>query len=86
MYKALLRSIPGKPVAHNHGLPSINYGLLGGIVACYLELLGLPGSFFYRCKRCVETFWNTSAGTPKFSLDYHSNCTIWGPYVEGRGG
>ena len=36
-------SLPGKPVAYNYGLLSINYGLLYGIVACYFKLLGVPG-------------------------------------------
>ena len=35
--------VPGKPVACNNGLLSINYGLLLGIVACYFGLLGVPG-------------------------------------------
>ena len=34
--------VPGKPVAYNNGLLSINYGLLWSIVACCFELLGVP--------------------------------------------
>ena len=37
--------LPGKPVACNYGLLSVNSGLLGGIVACDLKLLGFPGAF-----------------------------------------
>ena len=42
-----LLSIPGKPVACNHGLLSVNYGLLWGIVASYFGLLGVPGIVAY---------------------------------------
>ena len=35
-------NVPGKPVAYNNGLLSINYGLLWGIVACNFRLLGVP--------------------------------------------
>ena len=38
-------SIPGKPVAQNCGLLSVNNGLLWGIVAYYFRLLGVPGRF-----------------------------------------
>ena len=43
--------IPGKPVAYNYGLFSVNYGLLWGIVAYYFGLLGVPGT----CKVDSET-------------------------------
>ena len=33
---------PGKPVACNYGLLSVNYGLLWSIVAYFLGLLGVP--------------------------------------------
>ena len=36
--------LPGKPVACNYGLLSVDYGLLWGIVACYFGLLSVPGS------------------------------------------
>ena len=36
-------NLPGKPVAYNYGLLSINYGLLWGIVASFFGLLGVPG-------------------------------------------
>ena len=35
--------LPGKPVAYNNGLLSINHGLLWSIVACFFGLLGVPG-------------------------------------------
>ena len=35
--------VPGKPVACNYGLLSMNYGLPSGIVAYYFGLLGFPG-------------------------------------------
>ena len=55
-----LERVPGKPVAHSYGLPSMNYGLLSmnyglfsmnyglpwSIVACDFRLLGFPGRFF----------------------------------------
>ena len=44
--------LPGKPVAYNYGLLSVNYGLLWSIVTCYLGLLGVPGS---------SPYWNASA-------------------------
>ena len=37
-------SLPGKPVAYNNELLSVNYGLLYGIVACFFGLLGVPGT------------------------------------------
>ena len=37
------KHVPGKPVAYNDGLLSMNYGLFWGIVACYFGLLGFPG-------------------------------------------
>ena len=37
--------VPGKPVAYNSGLLSMDYGLLWGIVASYFGLLGLPGAY-----------------------------------------
>ena len=42
--EAVFKWQPGKPVACNNGLLSINYGLLYGIVACYFRLLGVPGT------------------------------------------
>ena len=37
----LLSSLmPGKPAAHNHGLLSLNCGILQGIAACHFVLLG----------------------------------------------
>ena len=41
---ALLINIPGKPVAYNYGLLSVDYGLLWGIVAYHFELLSFPGT------------------------------------------
>ena len=35
--------VPGKPVAHNYKLRSMDYGLLWGIVAHDFGLLGFPG-------------------------------------------
>ena len=42
------KQVPRKPVAHNHGLLSMNYGLLEGIgiVAYCFGLLGFQGSRF----------------------------------------
>ena len=37
-------TLAGKPVAYNFGLLSVNCGLLWGIVAYYLGLLGAPGA------------------------------------------
>ena len=34
-----MRKLPGKPVAYNYELLSVNYGLLWGIVACFLGYL-----------------------------------------------
>ena len=42
-----LVDIPGKPVAYNDRLFSINKGLLYGIVACCFGLLGVPGRILY---------------------------------------
>ena len=36
-------SLRGKPIAFNYGLLWLLYGLLGGIVACWFWLLGVPG-------------------------------------------
>ena len=36
------KALPGKPVAYNYGLLSVNYGLLRGIVAHYF---GVPGTW-----------------------------------------
>ena len=37
--------VPGKPVAYNYGLVSVNYWLLYGIVAYFFRLLGVPGCY-----------------------------------------
>ena len=37
--------VPGKPVAYNDGLLSVNCGLLWDIVAYFFGLLGVPGSY-----------------------------------------
>ena len=39
-----IETLPGKPVAYNSGLLSVNSGLLWSIVAYYFGLLGVPGS------------------------------------------
>ena len=41
--KSLNHHLPGKPVAHNYELLSINNGLLWSIVASFFGLLGVPG-------------------------------------------
>ena len=38
--------LSGKPVDCNYWLLSINYGLLGGIVACCFRLLGFPAGVY----------------------------------------
>ena len=43
---------PGKPAAQNSGVPSTNCGLLRGIVANYVGLLGFPGT----CEVLVAQF------------------------------
>ena len=40
--------LPGKPVAHNLGLVSVDFGLLWDIVACHLGLFGFPGRLYMR--------------------------------------
>ena len=41
---ALVLRESGKPVAHNYGAGSMNYGLLFGFLANFVGLLGFPGS------------------------------------------
>ena len=38
------KELPGKPVAYNYELLSINNGLLWSIVASFFGLLGVPGT------------------------------------------
>ena len=67
-------NVPGKPVGFHNGLLSINYGLLWGIVAYCLGLLGFLFGF---CKGCLTT---KAVQTPRGTtlLKVQVGC-CWGP-------
>ena len=56
-----LKKLPGKPVAHNHGLLSMDYGLLWAIVVHDFELLGFPGRLLtHHCLAYLYRLWTVT--------------------------